>query len=497
MHVNNTGQYTSDGQSGAGSRLFNVRPGEGRAVLFSCGVSFCVLGSYYLLKPLREAIGAGEARNLQWLWTGTFVAMLVAAPIYSAVASRLTRQQLLTALFRFFAVNLLLFFAAVHGLPESTHDWIDRVFYVWISVFNLFAITSFWGFMADIWRNHQAKRLFGLIAVGGTFGAILGSLATANVPKSWSVFWLFIVAAVIVEVGVWFVRALDRITSARNERPIQSTAVADAPIGGNIITGIGVVFRSPYLIAICIYLLLYTAMSTVMYFEQSHIVGNAIDERVDQTRLFAIINLIVNTLTLLTQAFLVGRIIKTIGVGWTLTLVPLLCIVGFAALGVIQLTPDIADRNVFGLSALLLVLVVFQIFRQAGNYAIGKPAREVLFTLISREQKYKSKAFIDTAVYRGGDVGFGWIFNTLLNVLGLSLGAIALATAPLAAVWLGVGLVLGWHHNKRAAKAVIDQSTAHRRKHDRSHRHLNQARSPQRVSRPSSQSAMDCSDRSS
>ncbi len=404
-----------------------------------------------MLKPLREAIGAADADDLDWLWTGTFIAMLIAAPIYSAVASRLSRRQFVPLIYRFFAVNMLLFFAAIMLLPTATHIWIDRTFYIWLSVFNLFAITSFWGFMADVWRNDQAKRLFGLIAVGGTVGAIIGSLIAARIPVSISVFYLFIAAAALIELAVWCMLALDRVAVNRAVANDKAPVAATQPIGGTIFTGIAIVFRSPYLIAICAYLLLYTAMSTVLYFEQSHIVRAAIEDRAERTELFATIYLIVNILTLLTQAFLTGRIIRHIGVGWTLTLIPLLCIAGFTALGIAQHSPNLADHSIFGMSAMLAILVVFQILRMAGNYAIGKPAREVLFTLITREQKYKSKAFIDTAVYRGGDVSFAWAFSGL-QVLGLSLGAIALTTVPLAAVWLGVGLLLGRMHNHRASR---------------------------------------------
>lgn len=412
--------------------------------------SFCVLCSYYVLRPLREAIGASDADMLDRLWTGTFLAMLIAAPIYSAVASRFSRRRFIPIVYRFFALNMLLFYAAVLVLPRPQHVWIERTFYVWLSVFNLFAITSFWAFMADVWRNEQAKRLFGLIAVGGTLGAILGSVAATQLPRLASAFLLLLLAAALLETAVWCMRALDRTALQHDQQPVDALQSSTARIGGNVITGIAVVFRSPYLLAICAYLLIYTAMSTVLYFEQSHIVRAAIDTRADRTQLFATINLIVNTLTLITQAFLTGRIIRAIGIGLTLTLVPLLCVVGFLALAIVQRSPNPGDQSIAGISTLLLVLVVFQVLRRAGNYALGKPAREVLFTLVTREQKYKSKAFIDTVVYRGGDVTFAWAFSGL-QAVGMGLGAIALTAAPLAGVWVGIGLLLGHLHGRRAA----------------------------------------------
>lgn len=442
--------------------LLNVRQDERAAVLWSILFSFFILASYYLLRPVREAIGSSDPDVLHKLWTGTFIVMLIAAPIYAEIASRFSRRRLIAVTYRFFALNMIVFFALVVFGPLEWRVALEHSFYVWLSVFNLFIIVSFWSFMADIFRNEQAKRLFGLIAFGGSLGAIAGSAAAAQIPKFAPPFAMLLLAALLLEAAVWMMRALDRsamrkpMTDCGFDSAAASSPTIDhdamtprgtAVIGGNILTGIGVVFRSPYLLGICVYLLFYTTTASVLYIQQAHVVNAAVPERAAQTTLFANVNLAVNVIVLLMQLLLTGRIVRIIGVGWTLTILPILCAIGFLALG---LSMRSLDQSSAPVGLILAVVIAFDVLRRIANYALAKPAREVLFTVVSREQKYQSKGFIDTVVYRGGDVAAAWGFAALQSI-NISLSIIALSAAPLSIIWAIVGLRLGRQQSKRAA----------------------------------------------
>lgn len=418
--------------------MVDVRPDEVRALLLSCLYFFCLLSAYYIIRPMREQMGVtGGVRNLPWLYTGTLLSMLAVHPPFAALVARLPRRRFITFSYRFFAANILAFFLLFHVLGDGTASvWAGRVFFVWTSVFNLFVVSVFWAFMVDIFHGDQAKRLFGFIGVGGTLGGIAGAALTAGLAERVGPDNLLLVSALLLEVAVQCVRRLAK-SSVRAEVKTGEPFLRDgeAVIGGRVLAGISHVLRSPYLLGICVYMLLFTFGSTVLYFLQAQIADKAFSDRASLTAFFASLDLAVNVLTLVTQAFLTGRIIRLIGVTMTLGLLPILSIVGFMALGAVPV---------------LAVFVVFQVLRRAGEYAVARPAREVLYTVVSREDKYKAKHFIDTFVYRAGDQVGAWSMAGM-TALGLGVAGTAFVAAPMAVVWLAVALLLGRRQQALAA----------------------------------------------
>lgn len=406
------------------ARLVPVRPGETGPLLLATAYGFAILFAYYLLRPVRDEIGAADRGNLQLLWTAVFLVMLLAVPLYSAAVARFRRGVFIPLANRFFAAHLLLFYLALVLLPDTARPWIDRVFYVWTSVFALFVVTVFWGLIVDLFRDEQGQRLFGFITVGASLGGIVGAATTAVLAPLVPVFALLLLAVLPLEAASRLAGALDR---RAEQAPATLHREPAARIGGSAWSGMQAVVRTPALRHIALWILLMTFASTILYFVQSHLVGEAIAERGARRAFLARIDLIVNSLTIVTQALLTARILAWLGVGATLAVLPAVAALGFLALG--------SSGAAGALTALLVVRVLYD----SSRHALAKPAREVLFTRLRREQRYKAKAFIDAAVYRGGDLLSGWLYAGLA-ALGLSAAAIALAAAPVAGLW---GL-LGW-----------------------------------------------------
>ena len=416
-----------------------AREDEAAPLLWATAYGFCILFAYYILRAVRDEISAADRGNLQYLWTAVFLAMLVLVPLYSWVSSRWQRGVFVPLVNRFFIANLVLFYAAIVMLPDGARAWIDRVFYVWASVFALFAVTVFWGFMVDCFKNEQGKRLFGFIAVGSSFGAITGSALTAALAQKMPPFSLLLVACVPLEAACWCVGVLHR----RFGGDTDPARAENRPLAGGTWTGIVTVFRSPYLLGIAAFILLMTYASTVLYFVQADLIRAALADRAARTSLFAQIDLWSNVCTIALQVFVAARVIRWVGVGATLAILPLVTAIGFLWLGTY---PQLA------------VLIALQITYRALRYGLAKPTREVLYTVLGREEKYKSKAFLDTAIYRGGDLASGWIF-TGFKALGLTVGAIALVAVPLAAIWALLALWLGRRQEKAAnvTPTLLDQ----------------------------------------
>jgi len=407
------------------ARAIRAEPAELKAVLLAFAYFFFLLSSYYILRPLREEMGvAGGVQKLPWLFTGTFVAMLVAVPAFSALAARLPRHRFIPISYRFFTANILLFWALFEG--GSFRVGGARAFFIWTSVYNLFVVSVFWSFMADIFRHEQGARLFGFIAAGGSAGALAGPLLTTWLVKPLGTTHLLLVSAVLLEASVQCVRALHRWSLSAHSGQPRELAAEQQPLGGDFLSGIRVVFRSRFLLGICAYVLLLTATATFLYFEQAQIVLRASGDPRVRTALFARIDLVVNVLTLLLQGFVTGRLLRRAGVRAGLGLLPVLTVLGFVALAI---------------APTLLVLTAVQGIRRAAHFGIERPAREILFIDVDREQKYKSKNFIDTVVYRGGDVVTAWI-SSGLQALGLGIVPVSAAAVALSAVWLWNSLVL-------------------------------------------------------
>lgn len=405
-------------------KIIPVERGEWGAVLLATLYGFLILFGYYILRAVRDEISAADRGNLQYLWTAVFFVMLGAVPLYSAVVSRFSRGVFIPWANRFFGLNLVAFYAALRLLPLEARPWIDRVFYVWASMFALFVVTVFWGFVVDLFKTHQGKRVFGFIAMGSSLGGILGSGFTAMLAETVPTFTLLLVAVVPLEVTAWIAWLLHR-RSKSDDGVLR--AEGPEPIPGNAWTGFTTVAQSPYLRKIAVYIFLMTFASTMLYYQQADLIRDAFQDRGERTAFFAQIDFWANTLTLFTQTLLAAHVIRVLGIGLTLAFVPVLAVLGFLSLGTYPL---------------LMVLVVFQVLYRTGRYAISRPAREVLFTVVGREHRYKSKPFIDAAVYRGGDLVNAWVY-TGLTWVGLSLGAIALVAVPVMGIWVAVGLMLG------------------------------------------------------
>lgn len=412
-------------------------------VLWSAAYFFFLLFGYFLLRPIRDEFGIrGDLDDLPKLWTATTVCMLLAAPVFAWLVSRMPRRRFIPLTYRFFAMNLLLFFAAVALTPKeqaSSHLAIGYVFYVWLSVFNLFAVSIFWGFMADIFEPGQGKRLFGAIAVGGTLGATLGSSVPAFLSSHIGAAACMLIAACMLEVAVRCVGVLvkRRGIGAAGSPAFDAERPASPEPSRNVFAGFSLIARSPYLLAMVGYMLLYTLTSTFLYFEQARIVNNAAESPEVRKALFGRFDLATNILTLFVQIFLTGRVVSTLGIGAGLAVLPILTACGFAAL---WLAPNLAWP-------ILLVFAVFQASRRALHHAIDRPTREMLYTPLGPDEKYKSKSFIDTFVYRGGDLLGAWAqaWKTLVA----HADAVAIG---LSALWLGVGLYLARRHVRELAR---------------------------------------------
>lgn len=366
-------------------RLIDVRGPEVPALAWAWLYIFAVLSSYYIMRPIREQMGvAGGVHNLQWLFTGTLIGMLLLNVPFAWLVKKLPRSRFIPIAYRFFALNILVFAVVLHYASAEQTIWVGRAFFIWISIYNLFVVSVFWALIVDIFSSEQGKRLFGFIAAGATIGAITGSSITAALARHVPVPLLLIGSVILLEVAVFAVHRLSKLSGSLSKQPTQGERV----VGGSIWAGITHPFKSLYLGGLSLFILLFAITATFLYFEQAAIVKANFSDRGSQTAFFAAIDLAVNVLTLVVQLFFTGRILRLLGVGITLALLPALTLCGFATLAFI---PSLTS------------LVVFQVLRRSSDYAISRPTREVLYTVVPREDRYKAKNFIDTAVYRAGD----------------------------------------------------------------------------------------------
>ncbi|MCJ2013931.1 NTP/NDP exchange transporter [Methylobacterium sp. J-076] len=429
------------------ARLIDIRPGEGPALAWSWAYIFSILAAYYVLRPIRDQMGvAGGIENLPWLFTATLVGMLALNVPFAWLVKRLPRARFVPLTYRFFALNIVGFAAALFLAPPEWDVWIGRVFFIWLSIFNLFVVSIFWATIVDVFSNEQGRRLFGFIAAGATLGAIAGSATTAVLARNVPTWGLMLCAVVLLEAAVVSMRGLARLAQQLHEVPGGGNegTTRDTAIGGSIWSGITRTLASPYLLNIALFLLLFSITSTFLYFEQAGIAKRSFPDRQSQTAFFASVDLAVNVLTLGVQLFLTGRIVGRIGVAATLALLPAFSILGFAALA---FAPTIA------------VIVAFQVLRRAGNFAIARPIREVLFTVVPREDRYKAKSFIDTVVYRLGDQAGAWSF-TGLGALGLGVAGVSVVAVPLSVLWFFNSLWLGRAQDRRRAAEVATERGA-------------------------------------
>ncbi|MGA2088970.1 MAG: MFS transporter [Stellaceae bacterium] len=415
-------------------RLARLVPGtaqERGALWWSFAYFFVLLAGYYVLRPLRDEMAiAGGVRNLPWMFTATFATLLAAQPLYGALVARLPRARFIPVVYHFFAANLALFWLLL-SLDLGT-VMVARVFFVWVSVFNLFAVAVFWSFMADIFNGEQGKRLFGFIGAGGTAGALLGPVITFVLSVPLGPVNLLIAAVIFLELAVFCVYRLERAAAHLNRGEAPK---AEKRIGGGAFAALPELARSPYLLGVACWVSLLSFGGTILYFEQANIVASTVHGAGAQTRIFAGIDLAVSLLTLATQFFATGKLIQRFGTGAAAAASPAVYVVGFAILAVAP-----------GLAA----VVAIQVAQRWMNFAISNPARQIFYTVVGREEKYKAKNLIDVVVFRGSDALYGWVFDSL-QFLGLKLGAIALCALPVALGWAALSMALGRTQERRAA----------------------------------------------
>jgi AAA family ATP:ADP antiporter len=405
-------------------RLVLVEAGESRALLWAAAYFFFLLFSFYLLRPVREAMGIAKgADKLPWLMTATMLVMLLANPVYAMVVSRLPRRRFIPFISHFFAFNLLIFFVLFSFLPEHGGATLGYAFYVWLSVFNLFVISVFWSLMTDVFNEDQGKRLFGVISMGGTLGAILGAATTESLSRgNWGFKVepsnMMLIALIGLELAVFCMLKLARHFSLSTEKQSKKEP------GPDFKEGLKLIMQSHYLQMICIYMLLFTITSTFLYLTQGEIVARSFQGNAERTAAFARMDLWGNVITLALQLFVTSRLLRGLGVPGVLLILPILTLIGFGALSV---WPAFAT------------LAIVQVVRRGLHYAVDRPAREILYIPLGPEERYKSKPFIDTFIYRGGDFLGVWA-PTLLGLLAIPVSIAALATASTwiaAATWLG------------------------------------------------------------
>ena len=418
------------------NRIVDVRPNEARALWLGFLFFFLILAGYYITKPIRDSIGASNMEVLPWMFTATLIAMLVANAAFAATVARMSRRKFIPLAYGFFIVVFGLFFIAMRSRPEAEQVWIGRGFYVWVSVFNLFNTAVFWAFMTDLFTVEQGKRLYGFIAVGGTLGAIFGAYITTHYVGEIGQANLLVIAAIMFAIAGFLVRFFPR-GFTEEDKP---EAKPEEPIGGSVWSGITHICHSPYLMGLAATIVLYTTTSTWAYFQQSELVRGVLKTSTARTEFFGGLEIWVNSITVLIQIFLTGRLLKWFGVAFTLISLPFVSMLGFAAMGV---------------AASLALLAVFQVARRAATYALMRPSREILFTVLKREDKYKVKSVTDTLGYRTGDQLGSWSYHGLQGV-GLSLNAISWIAVPVTAGWCVLSL---WLARKQAVLARAQPNT--------------------------------------
>lgn len=421
-------------------RLFGLEKHEYVAVGWSFVYFFCVLSSYYVLRPIREEMAVfSGANNIPWLFTGTFVAMLVATPIFGWVASRFPRRKFLPWVYLFFICNILIFWAVFSTAidNEQNYVWLGRIFFVWLSVFNLFVVSVFWSFMADIYSREQGRRLFGVITAGGSIGALIGGVVTSILVVSIGFQNLFPIAAALLAAAIFCIRRLRNWVSSENEA--RGAAKKGKPLGGSPFAGVTHMLSSPYFLGIGLSSVIASLLGTALYMFTADLLGQSELSPNERTQFFSNINNATNAIALLCQLFVVRHVVSRFGIGISLALMPLVSIAGFAILAI---NPTLA------------AVAILTIVRRGIGFGLTKPTTDMLYSVVTPEEKYKTKNFIDTAIYRGGDLVGTWSVRGLMTGLGMGLSAVAWVMVPFTALWAAVAVWLGRDYKRRAKLGI-------------------------------------------
>ncbi len=419
-------------------KVFGPKRHEFVAVAWSFAYFFCVLSSYYIIRPVREEMAVGGGPDtIPYLFIGTFVTMIFATSVFGWVASRYPRRTFLPWVYLFFISNILIFWFVFSQARDSGEDyvWLGRVFFVWLSVFNLFVVSVFWSFMADIYTREQGRRLFGLITSGGSVGALIGGIITSSLVTNIGFQNLLPISAAVLLVAIFCIGRLKDWVHHEHEDEIEETVESDKPLGGNPLAGITHLFSSSYFLGIALMSLIASLLGTALYMFRAELIGVAILDPDARILFFSNMNIAANALALLAQMFLVKQVVTRFGIGRSLFLFPLASIIGFAILA---------------LDPTLMAVAVLDVVRRGLGFGFAKPSTDMLYSVVTPEEKYKTKNAIDTAIYRGGDVVGTWSikFMSALGMTGISIVMLPFAIiSAIVALWLG-------RDYKRKAKAL-------------------------------------------
>lgn len=414
-----------------------IEPNELSATLLSFTFVLVLMTAYFIMRPVRDAMSSDWSDvELSMLWSMTFFISLIAVSAYGAAISFVKFRLLVPSVYGFFAFSFFAFYVGSSYISDPV--LVDKSFYVWISVFSLFHLSVFWSFMSDLFNKEQAPRLFAFIATGSSVGAIIGPLLTALLVDRVGTDNMMLISATLLLIPIPIILALEKLkVSALGNADVSVDLSAQQAIGKNPFAGFKLFLTSKFLLGIGCFILLYVAIGSFVYFELKNLLE--VFTREERTQIWAVIDLSVNSLAILTAMFVTSRITTRFGMPTTLALVPSLIAIGML---VIVVSPVVA------------VVAGLQIARRAGNYAITRPGREMLFTIVDRETRFKAKPVIDIVLYRGGDMLTAWAFTLLTTVVGLGLGGVAAVGAVIAAIWAVVGVYLGRVYQRNAAGDV-------------------------------------------
>ena len=402
-----------------------VKNQEVKAVIFSFLFVVVLMSAYYILRPVRDAMASDWTdAEVSWLWTLNFFISTAIVALYGVMVSKFRFRLLVPAIYGIFAISFIIFYSL--GLAFEDRTVIDKSFYVWVSVFSLFHISVFWTFMSELFSKEQSGRLFGIIAVGASVGGLIGPSITAFFSVSLGTDNLMLVASIMLLIPIPIIFYLQSLKSKELNNEVLDIPISNQSIGGNPLAGFKMFFSNPYLLSIGLFIFLYTGISSFVYFELKNLLSDF--SRSERSVIWAQMDLAVNILAISTGLFATGRIVTKFGMPATIAMVPIIICIGLLVLAI---------------SPLLGVVMILQIIRRAGNYAVTRPAREMLFTLVNQETRFKAKPVIDIVAYRGGDMLTAWLFTGLTQGLGLGLAAVAAVGAGIASLWALVGIYLG------------------------------------------------------
>ena len=429
------GGGSRSGLLGFVQRLVVVESHELPALLTAFATLFFMFACYTMMRPIREAMGIDSGvENLSYLFWGTFIAMLVVQPIYGWITSRLPRAVFLPYVYLFFTANILAFWVWFN--VQSDHTWIARTYFIWVSVFTLFIVAVFWSLMADVFTREQAGRMFGFIAAGASTGGLAGPFISGRLAKPMGAINLLLIAALMLAISLFFMRKVIRWNRdfGSNVRRGES----DKALGGSSLAAFQQVVRSPYLLGIGLFVFLLTWASTFVYLEQQKLVAVTFTTRDARVQFFSNVDFWVQALSLLTQMLIFARLFKKVGLTVMIVAVPIVMMFGYAT---------------YALMPTFVVVVGVMIVRRVGEYSIARPCRDTLYTVVTREEKYKAKSLIDTFIYRGGDATSSSVHKFLTEGLGFTGTGIGWFGAGVAAAWAIVSLFLGRAQEARRATA--------------------------------------------